>query len=59
MTLTASVVFCAISTAMAGVVFAYAVTVLSLPYDKSDDNEAAPAQVVQMVPQVRHFYSHV
>ena len=53
MTLTASVVFCAISTAMAGVVFAYAVTVLSLPYDKSDDNEAAPAQVVQMVPQVR------
>ena len=34
MTLTASVVFCAISLAMSCVIFAYAVTVLSLPYDK-------------------------
>ena len=50
-TLTASVIFCFISLGICVAQFCYAVAVLSLPYDKTDDLPEAPQAMVQMVPQ--------
>lgn len=53
-TLTASAIFCFISLGICVCQFCYAVSVLSLPYDKTDDLPEAPQGVLQMAPQTSH-----